>query len=508
MKNTDHNSTVKAIERLRLIKNTKKEWYTYLNQSGFKTNYRGFDPRDAAAIFNMIDEWVYSHFDIYLSDILDRYERFSSANYTKGTKRRSTININSVKEAYKEIVIEGYQSSHKGTSQVISEMEKYEYDPDLLFLITIGAIPAYDNNPQDVLFDKGIKSMYAYIKNFIAELYPQFAQNQESYSNVVFNVEMEKHPFIKEELYKIEKRIESQEATRIDLIAFFVKVTNNLYINYHKDALYESNMAIDKIELPEIDHDCIWIEADKKIEDSNFYWIFSQIGMDYFLRKYDRKDNTYTEYTIIFFRNKEETLFYATHPEAIRNICQREPIENQLFAYGNIEITDQDNIPQEITFHSYADKKKKEKKYIKGGFPPKSLKRIRKTYNKWFDTWEKLKKGFINAFPQYDYDKSYKERLIGSEYIFVEKERMPIDKDKKTYRITSWYQVPRFHSELPLEEINIDSLILVFSFLERNYISFVEYNICIDVTDEKSCNQYGISITSDLTIQSSLDFSL
>ena len=118
----------------------------------------------------------------------------------------------------------------------------------------------------------------------------------------------------------------------------------------------------------------------------------------------------------------------------------------------------------------------------------------------WFDRWECSLNSFKNKFPQYEYDKSYKERLISSKHIYVEKERTLIDEDTKTYRIKSWYAIPRLNSDLPLEQMNIDSLILTYQMLGRDYITFVEINISIDVTDEESRNKYGITITSNPTI--------
>lgn len=507
MENINYIALVKAVERLRLINNTKEEWYAYLNEAGFKTNNRGFQQRDALAIFNKISKWIEDKFSISLFDLLTDYQLFSSINYTNRTKRHSAINMNSIKETYKEIIIEGYKSSLKDIDKVMSEIEQYGYNIDLLFLITLGAIPAYDTNPQEVVFSRDIKSMYFHIKNFIAELYPKFSENQQEHNNVPFNVEMEKHPYIQKQLHQIEKRIDSQEATRIDLIAFLINTTDNLYVNYHKEALYENNIAMDKIELPEIDNDCIWIEEDKDYKDCNFYWEFIQIGMDYFLYKFDRRANTYTKYTIIFFDEKAKIQFYAAHPEAIKFTCKGEPIEHQLFVFGNIELyMDKKETLQTITFHSYENKVSDKKKFIQGGFPPNALKRI--PYNidkKWFDQWEYQKDSFNNEFPQYEYDIRNKERLISSKHIYVEKEGVLIEGSNETYRITSWYEIPRLNSKLPLEQINIDSLILTYQMLERNYITFVEANVSIDVTDEESLKQYGISITSNPTILKTID---
>lgn len=502
MENIDYSGLVKAIERLRLIKNTKEEWYAYLNEAGFRTNKRGFQQRDALAIFNMISKWVDDKFNLPLFDLLNDYKHFSSTNYTYGTKRRAIINIDTIKEVYKQLIIEGYESPLKSIDKVTSEINQYKYNIHLLYLITLGTIPTYDANPQEVVFDTGIKSMYFRIKDFIAELYPQFSQDRQGRDNALFNVEMEKHPFIKEELHKIETRIKSREATRIDLIAFLMNITGNLYVNYHKEALYENNMAMDKIQLPQIDEDYIWIDANSEYKHCNLYWQFLSIGMDYFLYKFDRKANCYTEYTVIFYQEKGKTKFYATHPEAMRCVCKGESLEHQLFVFGDMELyLNEKEIPQRITFHSYEDKRKDKKKIIQGDFPPDTLKRIPYCIDKdWFDRWECSLNSFKNKFPQYEYDKSYKERLISSKHIYVEKERTLIDEDTKTYRIKSWYAIPRLNSDLPLEQMNIDSLILTYQMLGRDYITFVEINISIDVTDEESRNKYGITITSNPTI--------
>lgn len=488
MENIDYITLVKSIEHLRLMKNTQKEWHVYLNETGFKSNNRGFKNRDAIAIFDKIRAWADKELNIDLYDLLIQYSKFSSNNFTRGTKRRSFINESTIKESYKAWIIPNNESSSTKLQKIEEEIDKYKYDHNLLFLIVTNIIPAYDANPTDISWDEHLADRFSYIKTVIGELYAEAG-------TALFNVEMEKHPYIKDALHKIEERIKSQEATRLDLIAFFINVTNNLYINSNKEALYEANQYIEKMQLHEIDSECLWIASNKELEESDFYWEFTQIGMDYFLYKYDKKAHLYTEYTIVFFKDKENIQFYAQHPESINDLCANKPIDDKLFVFGYITVDKRRNIPQEIIFHSYADQQHSIKKSIKGGFPPTSLKRItHRGHEKWMDIWKTQKENYQNKFPQYDYDKSAKEHMLTVEHIYIEKERSLTSIEEGTHQITSWYRIPRDCPEFPLHQISLEDIILTFHFLDKDYIFFVTSNICLDVTDDESRSRYGISI--------------
>lgn len=491
MRNIDYKHLVDKIRNLRLVKNTRKEWETYLMETGFKITALDYE-----AIWLKMSQWSYDRWEIDLHDLLIEYAIFNKENYTDCTARhKAVINETSVKELLK-CYLTDYESDLRHIDKAMDEVDLKNYDLSLLYLVVTKYIPSYTNTSYPDMSQDKLVEQYVSLKTVVEELYTLLCR-QESLTRV-YDVKIHEHPYLRRIIAQMEERIEKRELIRLDLIAFFMNAVNNLYANSHKEALYEANIAIrdNKVAINDIHNNCIWTKEGKTLEDSDFLWEFEQIGMDYYLYKFDRKiDMNYTKYTLIFFEQKNQIHFYALHPKANKYTFEGVPVSSELFSLGIVEI-DKEARPLKLSFTCDNTSL--------SGFPSQlTLQRNSlegKKSTKWFNSQKNRISSLKNRYPQYEYKELGNECLFSKEYIFIEKDREIIDEKHKIYRITSWYQIYRYAQGLSLEQMSFDNLIMRTRFGEKEYLSFVEANTFIDVTDDVARSKYDITIKHNPTV--------
>ena len=214
----------------------------------------------------------------------------------------------------------------------------------------------------------------------------------------------------------------------------------------------------------------IWTEE----TPGTMFWLFKRITNGFQLIHYtlnnEKRQLTFTNYSIKFFQQEKSTLAVVVHPKAIRSLLTGRPTPNHYYAYLRWGLQD-----DELTF------------------TPVSLD------DKWF-ALSRLKKNQQRFFQQVvDDDRYEKVNLFQSEAYTFDESLAAITEDAIYIHNGegAYYKVPKsLNKELPT--VHFGMTIGVLKFEDATYVAFDDLNLFFNISDEKKREEYGISVVGSI----------
>lgn len=445
---------IKAIKNLRLFTNTADEW---------NIKYRQFENKQEL-LYKIICKECEERFQIDLDYLLDEYQKYSHKlkgpfdRYKRATFWKPEIIIQFLKLSL---------SPSPDWAQFTQIKEKYlkdllDIDPTLLFCWIYGVLPPFDTVAGDITIDsyqedfkkleKGLQLLYP--KDSIFTGKPFFEYLRKKFQTQLYN--------------------SSKTLTRMHLYEFANLVISNIRVLNDNEILYLTNENLIRLEYPNICEDAgvIWEDT-----NSGDLWSIILLGNGYYFKRFISVNKVYIQYEATIFEDIDnEIRLHLVSPAILPYFCKEQPAPESLYRFYKMEIND----AQIKTIYQSGNLKDLPSKLIKKELTTK-LKHKLSTYK--------------NKYPQYDYNNSSVETLIGKDFLFIECTKKEIG--NHLYKITSWYRIPRYQIEgKDLSYITIDDVILRINIDEQNYIFFPNLHISLNVTTPADCEKNKISIVS------------